>query len=146
MKLFSKLVRDPMSAMLLEAERQPPVRDPSEEQVRALILSLRVGETSFASLADKAGNYLQIAGSRPWCVIEHRHLRPLRHDRAFQETPTPKYKDGAKLRTGAGDISLRHDEWFLLKDAADVFAAFLREDAFPAYVKWRSMSQTLGLS
>lgn len=146
MKLFSKLIRRPVSAMLLEAEGQPPIQNPSEEQVRALVLSLRVGETSFASLTDELGDYVQIAGSRPWCVIERRRPKLLQHERAFQETPTPKYKDGAKLRTGAGDISLNHDEWFLLKDAAEVFVAFLRKDAFPAHVKWRSMNETLGLS
>jgi len=132
--------------MLLEAEGQPPIVDPSEEQVRALVLGLRVGETSFASLTDEAGNYVQLAGSRPWCVIEYRRLKPLQHDRAFQDTPTPKYKDGAKIKTGAGDISLRQDEWFLLKNGAEVLAAFLRKDRFPANVQWRSMTETLGLS
>jgi hypothetical protein len=132
--------------MLFEAERQTPIENPSEEQVRALILGLRVGGTSFASLTDEAGNYITIAGSRPWCVIERRCLNPLEHNRAFQDTATPKYKDGAKIRTGAGDISLRHDEWFLLKDAANVCAAFLLKDAFPAHVQWRSMNETLGLS
>lgn len=146
MDLFSKLIRRPVSAKLLEAEGQPPIQNPSEEQVRALVLSLRVGETSFATLADEIGDYVQIAGSRPWCVLEHRRLRPLQHARAFQDTPTPKYKDGTKLRTGAGDISLKNDEWFLLKDAAEVLVAFLRKDAFPAHVKWRSMNETLGLS
>ena len=140
MELLSKLLRRPHRYMLLEAEGQPPVQNPSDEQVRALVLNLRVGETSFASLTDSNGDYVQVAGSRPWCVIEHRHLKPLQHDRAFQETPVPKYMDGAKLRTGAGDIALKHDEWFLLKDAAEVLVAFRSKDAFPAHVKWRSIS------
>ncbi|PXA98050.1 hypothetical protein DMC47_10685 [Nostoc sp. 3335mG] len=76
--------------------------------------------------------------------MERRQLKSLRHERAFQQTPTPKDKDGAKLRTGAGDISLRHDEWFLLKDAAEVLAAFLQKDTIPAHVKWRDMTDTLG--
>jgi hypothetical protein len=132
--------------MFLEAEGRPRIQDPSEEQVRELFLGLRVGQTSFASLTDEAGNYVQIAGSRPWCTIERRRVGPLNHERAFQATLAPKYKDGAKIRTGAGDISLNHDEWFLLKDAAEVFVAFLRRDAFPAHVNWRSMNETLGLS
>ncbi|MES3110434.1 hypothetical protein [Sphingomonas aurantiaca] len=146
MTQFSERLIRPASSMLLEAEGQPPIVDPSEEQVRALVLGLRVGETSFASLTDEAGNYVQLAGSRPWCVIEYRRLKPLQHDRAFQDTPTPKYKDGAKIKTGAGDISLRQDEWFLLKNGAEVLAAFLRKDRFPANVQWRSMTETLGLS
>jgi len=134
------------STMRLEAEGHPPVVNPSEQEVRAMILSLQRGHTSFASLTDEAGNYIQVAGGRPWCAIERRRLTPPKHERAFQETPKPKYMDGAKLSTGAGEISLRHDEWFLLKDAADIVVAFLQHDAIPARVKWRSMNQTLGLS
>lgn len=132
--------------MLLEAQEQPPVRNPSENEVRTLVLSLRVGAISFASITDETGDYVQVAGSRPWCVIERRSLRPVRHERAFQETPTAKYKDGAKLRTGAGEISLQHDEWFLLKDAAEVFVAFLKRDAFPGHVRWRPMNESFGLN
>ncbi len=146
MSLLSKLFRRALSAVLLEAEGLSPIQNPSEEQVRDLILSLKVGRTSFASLTDGAGNYVQVAGNLPWCLIEHRRLSPLRHERAFQETPKPKYLDGAKLRTGAGDISLQHDEWFLLKDAAEICVAFLRKDPFPPHVNWRSMNETLGLS
>ena len=146
MKLFNKSLRRGVSPMIFEAKGQPPVQNATEEQVRALVLDLRVGGAFFASLTDEAGNYIQIAGSRPWCVIECRRLKPLQHVRAFQATPTPKYNDGAKLQSGAGSITLRHDEWFLLKDAADIFAAFLRKDDFPAHVQWRSMNERLGLN
>ena len=146
MKLFRKSVSHGVSSVLFEAKGQAPVQNATEDQVRALVLDLRGAGAFFASLTDNAGNYIQIAGSRPWCVIERRHLKPLQHDRAFQATPTPKYNDGATLQTGAGRITLRHDEWFLLKDAVDIFAAFVRKDNFPAQVQWRSMNETLGLS
>ena len=110
MGLFSKLFRRRWSAVLLEAEGLSPIHNPTEEQVRDLILSLKLGKISFATFTDPAGDYVQVAGSRPWCVIERRRLAPLEHERAFQETPKPKYLDGAKLRTGAGDLSLQHDE------------------------------------
>ena len=145
MNFFRKSSRHPASSMLLESEAQSAIENPSEDEVRKLILSLSVGQTSFASLTNEAGEYVQVAGSRPWCVIEHRKGGP-RHERAFQKTPTPKYKDGAKLRTGAGDITLKHDEWFLLKDAVEVFLAFLRREPYPAQVQWRSMNDTLGLT
>ena len=145
MGLFSKLFRRRWSAVLLEGEGLSPIRNPTEEQVRDLILSLKLGKISFATFTDRAGDYIQVAGSCPWCVIERRSLAPLEHERAFQETPKPQYPDGAKLRTGAGDLSLQHDEWFLLKDAAEVCIAFLRKDALPAHVNWRSMNEILGL-
>ncbi len=145
MNFLRDLFRRRPSTMKLEAEGQLTIQNPSEELVRALILGLQQGGSTFASLTDEAGNYIQVAGSRPWCVIERRHLKPLQHERAFQETPKPKYKDGAKLSTGAGELSLKHDEWFLLKDAAEVAVSFLRHDEVPARVKWRSMNEMLGL-
>ena len=146
MDFLRKLIRFRPSVMLLEAESRPAIENPSTEQVRAVVLGLQHGGTSFASLTDETGNYIQVAGSRPWCLIERRRLKPLQHERAFQKTPNPKYKDGAKLLTGAGNISLKQDEWFLLKDAAEVFVAFLRKDSLPEHVQWRSMNEMLGLS
>ncbi|WP_454796739.1 hypothetical protein [Novosphingobium lindaniclasticum] len=146
MVFLRKLIRPRSSTMLLEAEGQPLVQNPSEEQVRTVVLKLQRGGTSFASLTDEAGDYIQVAGSRPWCVLERRRFKPPQHERAFQETPTPKYKDGAKIMTGAGEIVLKHDEWFLLKDAAEVFVAFLHKNPTPARVKWRSMNEMLGLT
>lgn len=131
--------------MVLEAESLEPIYDPSEDQVRAILLGLSIRQSSYVSLTDEIGNYIQAAGSRPWCAIERRHLEPLKHERAFQYTPTPKYRDGAMLRSGSGDIPMKHDEWFLLKDAAEVFVAFLRREKLPAYVSWRSMHEILGL-
>lgn len=144
MKFFKRHRSQSSTSVLLEAENHRVIENPSEEEVRKLILDLRLGDTSFASLTNEKGDYLQVAGSRPWCVIEFRRRGP-NHERAFQETLSPKYNDGAKLRTGAGDIVMRHDEWFLLKDAADLFCSFLRHEPFPPHVNWRSMNETLGL-
>jgi len=145
MNFLHRLIRPRSAPKLLEAEGQFAVENPSEEQVRAVVLGLQRGNTTFASLTDGAGNYMQVAGSRPWCVIERRRLQPLKHERAFQDTPNPKYMDGAKLLTGAGGIALKQDEWFLLKDAAELFVAFLHNDALPTRVRWRSMNETMGL-
>ncbi len=40
---------------------------------------------------------------------------------------------------------MKHDEWFLLKDAADIFAAFLNRQPFPEKVEWRSMNEMFGI-
>jgi hypothetical protein len=135
-RLFSK-----PKSMVLEGERILPILNPDEEVVRDLIVALDIGGTSFVSLTDERGNYLQIAGNRPWCRVEQRNIAPFSHARAHQDTPTPKYKDGAKLRTGAGDIKMMHDEWFLLKDAAEIAVAFLKREPFPASIQWRSMNE-----
>ena len=129
--------------MTLEAEGELRVHDPTEEQVRALVLRINRMGPSFASLTDESNNYVQLAGGRPWCLIERRRTNPLIHERAFQHTPHPKYEDGARISTGAGEIVMKHDEWFLLKDAADVFASFLNRRPFPEHVQWRLMNEML---
>ena len=131
--------------MILESEGMTSIAEPSEAQVRDLVTSLAPPGPSFASLTDEAGNYLQIAGGRPWCVVERREVSPLRHWRARTDSGRRPYADGARIRSGAGEIVLRADEWLLLKQAAELFAAFLARRAFPDFVLWRSMNSSLGL-
>ena len=131
--------------MILEGEGLAPIVQPSEAQVRDLVTSLASPKPSFASLTDEAGNYLQVAGGRPWCVVERREVSPLRHWRARTESGRRPYADGAKIRSGAGEILLRADEWLLLKQAVELFAAFQARRAFPDFVQWRSMNFSLGL-
>jgi hypothetical protein len=141
-KLFGSQPDQPdRPSMTIEGEKLDAIINPTEEQVRQVVLGLNRMETSFVSLTDESGNYIQVAGSRPWCVLERRSVAPMLHERAFQHTPTPKYNDGAKIRTGAGEITLQHDEWFLLKDAAEVFVAFLNRETVPSQVQWRSLNE-----
>jgi hypothetical protein len=142
--LFVKTSLTPKS-MKLEPEGLPPIHNPSENEVRSAVLSLAASRPSFISLTDEDGNYVQAAGSRPWCLVEFRVTKPTNHMRAYQHTPNPKYRDGAKIRTGVGDITLQHDEWFLLKDAAEIFVSFLNREPFPSRVMWRSQNEMFGL-
>ena len=142
-RLFSKSPR--LATMTLEGEGFAQVSNPTEGDVRGAVLGLARSGTSFVSLEDETGNYIQVAGSRPWCVLERRQVAPLIHQRAFQDTPSPKYLDGAKISTGAGEITMKSDEWFLLKDAADVFVSFLNRQAPPAHIQWRSLNEMLDL-
>jgi len=130
---------------VLEIEGRQPLHDPSVAQVKEVILGLVRSGPSFACLTDHKGNYLQVAGSRPWCLVERRIAKPKGHARAYQETPNPKYNDGAKLSTGAGEIVMQHDEWFLLKDAAEIMEAFQLGTEFPSKVQWRSMNEMFGI-
>ncbi|MCC6788880.1 MAG: hypothetical protein IT547_13690 [Hyphomonadaceae bacterium] len=132
--------------MLLEVQGDRRMENPTEQQVRGAIEGfLHPGPWSYAHLVDDQGSYVQAAGNRPWCVVERRQLAPLSHFRAFQHTPVIKYADGTTLNTGAGDITLQHDEWFLLQDAVEIFLAFLRDEPFPVQVQWRSMNEMFGL-
>ena len=134
-----------VSKFVLEGEGIGAVPEPNEVTVRDFVASLNRNGASFLTMSNARGDYVQCAGSRPWCVVERREASPANHWRAFQPTPVPKYKDGARINTGAGDIIMRSDEWFLLKDAAEIFAAFLSGTPFPDQVGWRPMNEMFEL-
>jgi hypothetical protein len=131
--------------LFLELEGGGRVEEPSLDQVREAVLGLKAPRPTFLCLTHRNGDYIQIVGGRPWCRVELRRQTARSHWCAFQDTPNPKYKDGAKLRSGAGEILMAHDEWFLLKDAADIVSAFYNQVGFPPHVQWRSMNEMFGL-
>jgi len=119
--------------------------NPTEGQVRDLVVSLTMPKPTFASLTDDLGNYVQVVGGRPWCMVEWRQTDPLVHRRATTSSGRRPYKDGAKIRSGAGEITLLADEWLLLKQAAEIFAAFRTGEPLPDFVQWRTINSQLGL-
>lgn len=131
--------------MLLEVEGADRAFEPSLDQVREAVLSLKLPAPTFLCLTHRNGDYIQVVGGRPWCRVELRRQAARSHWCAFQDTPNPKYKDGAPLRSGAGNIVMAHDEWFLLKDAAEIVSAFYQQSDFPPHVHWRSMNEMFGL-
>ena len=55
MNFLRDLIRRRPSTMKLEAEGQLTIENPSEALVRAMILGLQQGGSTFASLTDEAG-------------------------------------------------------------------------------------------
>jgi hypothetical protein len=124
-----------------EVEKKLAVLHPSEKQVINSIARLRsFGPSSFASLSDDVGNYVQVAGGGITCMLERRDVATGNHYRGFKETTNPNYPDGTRLVFGAGEIMMQSDEWFLQGEIAEVFAAFLNKQSFPSFVKWRHKS------
>jgi len=124
--------------MRLEIQNKSARDNPSEKQLRKAILGLRsYGPSSFASLADEDGSYLQIAGGGVTCLIERRDAATGTHYRAYQQQKNMNYPDGTLLVFGAGEIALLSDEWFSSTIAAEVFVAFLQKQALPEQVFWR---------
>lgn len=124
--------------MRLEIQNKAAKDNPSEQQLRRAILSLRsYGTSSFASLTDDHGSYLQVAGGGITCLLERRDAHTGVHYRAYQEKKNTNYPDGTLLVFGAGEVALLSDEWFSNTIVADVFAAFLLKHALPEHVHWR---------
>lgn len=130
--------------MRLEVEKKAPVDNVSEEKVRAAILALRsYGPSSFASLTDEEGNYLQVAGGGVTCMLERREASSGRHYRAYGEEPSKVYPDGTLLMFGGGKIALQADEWFTAPVVADAFLAFLNGQELPSSIRWRDVTTTV---
>jgi hypothetical protein len=130
--------------MKLEVEGRPVVDNVAPTQVRSTIASLRsYGPSSFASLTDDKGNYLQVAGGGVTCMMERRDAVLARHFRAYQDKRSQVFADGSILAFGGGEIKLSSDEWFTSADVEETFLAFLAKTALPQRVKWRDITEVL---
>lgn len=136
--MFGKLFRKKAEHFVLQGEGIGDVLDPTQEQVTRYVESLTHPGSSYLQLTHRDGAYVQVMGSRPWCMVERGEHDPSTHQRAFQETPVPKFLDGTNLNCGRGSFPLRHDEWFLRKDAAAIVVAFLKGEPMPGFVQWRA--------
>jgi hypothetical protein len=99
--------------MKLEIEGKPVIAAPTPVQVARGLKSLRsYGKSSYASLTDDAGNYVQVAGGGVSCMIERFECDAQRW-RAFHDKPSPVRPDGTILVFRAGNVPMRSDEWFM---------------------------------
>jgi hypothetical protein len=125
--------------MLLSCEGKPSIQNPTPSQVRKTLSLLRsYGPSSYASLTDDDGSYLQVAGGGVTCLLELYRVGTGKRLRAFGDVPNKAFPDGTLLVFRAGEIPMMADEWFMADQVADVFCCFLDGREFPASVHWRS--------
>lgn len=130
--------------MRLEVQGKPTIHELTEAQARAAVTSLRsYGPSSFASLTDEKGNYVQVAGGGVTCMLERRDAASGRHFRGYKDEKSKVFPDGTALVFGGGEIRLSADEWFTAQEVAEVFSAFLRSNELPRLVKWRDITAVL---
>jgi hypothetical protein len=124
----------------LESENRPPVATATAAVVKKIVKSLRsYGPSSFASLTDAQGNYVQVAGGGITCMVERREALTAEHYRAFQMKGRKGCPDGTLLTFGGGTISLKSDEWLSSDQALEIFLAFLAEHEMPESISWREV-------
>ena len=105
------------------------------------MLGLRsYGPSSFASLTDDQGNYLQVAGGQMTCMLERREAVNKRHFRAHLATPSKVFSDGTVLVFGGGELKLAADEWLSASVVLDAFLAFFKGQPLPPLLKWRDVT------
>lgn len=130
--------------MRLEVEKKPPIENVTDAQVRSAILALRsYGPSSFASLSDAQGNFLQVGGGGITCMLERRDIAKGRHYRGYHDNPRKVCPDGTILAFGGGELKLLSDEWFTAPMVVDVFLAFLNGNELPVSVRWRDVTDVV---
>lgn len=129
--------------MLLEVEKKNPIEHATVADVQAAIPKLRsYGPSSYASLTDPLGNYLQVAGGGVTCMLERRDSVNRHHYRAHLQIPNKVFPDGTILAFGGGEIKLRADEWLTAPMVEEAFLAFLKGEPMPPSICWRDISNT----
>lgn len=130
--------------VLFEVEKKQPKQDPTAAQVSSQIAKLcSYGPSSFASLTDELGNYLQVAGGGLTCLLEKRTVVDGKHFRAYLETPSGIHPDGTILAFSGGQVRLRADEWLSAPLVTQYFTAFLHGNELPHSIRWREITSLL---
>jgi hypothetical protein len=124
--------------MKLEIEGKAGMTAPTPVQITRVLKSLRsYGKSTYASLTDATGNYVQVAGGGVSCMIERFEVDVSKRWRAFHDWPSPVRPDGTLLVFGAGSIPMLADEWFTSDQVVEVFLAFVNGVSPPEFVHWR---------
>lgn len=127
--------------MLLEVQNRAPIENATIADVQSAIPKLRsYGPSSYASLTDARGNYLQVAGGGVTCMLEWRDAINRRHFRAHLDDPSKVFPDGTVLAFSGGEVKLRADEWLTASMVEAAFLAFLQGAPLPDAIRWRDIS------
>ena len=76
-------------------------------------------------------------------MLEMRRTQPLKHFRAFQDKHHPVFRDGTKLRFAGSEVTLSSNEWLTIDQVIEVFLGFHAGSPWPAWVKWRDISDVV---
>ena len=124
--------------MRLDVEGKASVSNPTPAQIARAIRSLKsYGRSSYASLTNESGDYVQVAGGGVSCMVELFVAPTEVRCRAFHDKPSAARPDGTILVFGAGKLPMRSDEWFMANQVVEIFLVFHSNAPFPDYVRWR---------
>ena len=124
--------------MRLECEGKNQIENPKSSQIRKIISSLRsYGSSSYASITNSQGSYLQVAGGGVTCLLERYEFNTGKRYRAFSDIKNKAFPDGTLLVFRAGKIAMQADEWFMSDKVAEVFCCFLEGRELPKDIHWR---------
>jgi hypothetical protein len=123
--------------MKFDIEGKAEIIGPTPQQITRALKSLRsYGKSTFASLTNSGGSYVQVAGGAASCLIERYDFDAQRW-RAFHDEPSPVRPDGTILVFRSGNVPMRADEWFTADQVVEVFSAFFNDAPYPPFIHWR---------
>lgn len=124
--------------MILECEGKPPVENPKPSLARKVVSSLRsYGPSSYASITDAQGSYLQAAGGGVTCLLEFYNSNTKKKCRAFGGKKNKVFPDGTLLVFRAGEMAMKSDEWLIADKVSEAFCCFLEGEELPEDIFWR---------
>lgn len=124
--------------MILECEGKLPVENPKPTMVKKMVSSLRsYGPSSYASITDAQGSYLQVAGGGVTCLLEFYDSNTGKRYRAFGSKKNKAFPDGTLLVFRAGEIAMQSDEWLIADKISEAFCCFLEGRDLPEDISWR---------
>jgi hypothetical protein len=135
--------------MIFERQGAPAISNPSEAVLKRELRKLKAyGKSSFVSLTDDFGNYVQVGGGGVTCLLERHEGISAKHFRARLKAPVvPPEFDGALLCFSGNEISLRRNEWFQIERVVEIFLAFRSGRLFEeAGIEWIELEPSFLLS
>ena len=130
--------------MLLEDENKAQRQVDDFEVIEKSLRDLKsYGPSSFAILTNPDGDFIQVAGGRVTCVLEHRRLSDDHPKRAYLSTKKVPFEGTQTLMFGGGHMQMEPDEILFVDDVVEAFRSFFKSEDFPGSLLWRSMSSRL---
>jgi len=127
--------------MRLECEGKQPIENPTAAQIKKTVLALKsYGTSSYASITDRNGSYLQVGGGGVTCLLEFYQAETGKRFRAFGDKKSEVFPDGTLLVFRAGQIPMMSDEWFIADKVVEAFCCFAESKKLPEDIYWRPAS------
>lgn len=122
--------------MIFEIENKPPKEIKDFSLIKKSLESLKsYGPSSYAILTNEKGDYVQVAGGRVTCMVEHKTQN--KSVRAYLEKPKVNFDKPHQLTFGAGSLLLEPDEFLFIDDVISIFLSFFQSRDFPEHIFWR---------
>lgn len=127
--------------MKLEIDGRPPLLQATFDQVEGALESISPRGSSYFTLSDDSGSYVQAAGARLRVTIEYRNKHPFGFQHFVLGVPDrPTILNS--INSTAGIITVQTNEILTISSAKEVFRAFFEAGNVPPRFVLRETTET----